>query len=220
MANYWEYNGTTWIKESPLRGLTGLGGGAVMSSMAGETDSPNPWTHDGTYTWTGSNTIGTRIDGGENISWGQNLTEFTFQWEVYINPSATNNSWHLQVTPGWSETGGLLIGIYNTWKVSIAGPQLGGYGAQAPSNLTSATWHTIRYAFDHDGGSSGKNQQLIYYNGSIEQTDNTTGQQTYVTWSTGIWGGAGRQGPTQPFQTAFNGGIRNLKLTDTFNAQF
>ena len=218
MANYWEYNGTIHIKESPLRGLTGMGGGAVMSSQVsgGGSGPESPWTHDSTYNPVGA---GVRIDGGSDIgsSWAHQMTALTFQWEVYIS-SASSNSWHLQVTPGWTDAGGLLIGIYSNWKVSIAGPSLGGYGFQANDNLPGSSWQTIRYSFGRVDGSNSK--QRLYYNGSSQGSTNSGYDQPYITFNTGIWGGAGRQSPNNSFTTAFSGGIRNLKLKDEFDSTF
>ena len=219
MANYWEYNGTIHIKESPLRGLTGMGGGAVMMSQVtpGGGGGGNTWTHDGTYS---GFTTGVRIDGGSNInaSWADEMTALTFQWDVYVNSNASGNSWHLQVSPGWSDTGGMLIGIYSTWRVSIAGPQLGGYGFQANDNLPSNSWQTIRYAFGRVDGSNSK--QRLYYNGNSQGATNSGYNQPYITFNNGIWGGAGRQNANTSFSTPFSGAIRNLKLSDTFDDTF
>lgn len=221
MANYWEYNGTTWIKESPLRGLTGMGGGAVMSSQQSAAGGAETWTHDSTYT---GFTTGVRIDGGSNISesWAQNMQEFTFQWEVYINSDATTNSWHLQVTPGWdTDAGGLLIGIHGSWKVSIAGPQLGGYGHIADDNLPGQTWTECRYCFQASALHAGSYvKQRIYYGDTNQGETDGSYTQAYVTWDTGIWGGAGRQAPGTTFSLPFSGGIRNLKLADQYDYTF
>ena len=219
MANYWEYNGTTFIKESPVRGLTGMGGGAVMSSAASGGASGPPWETSAGAVGPKSFTAGERLDGGSNIGadWADQMTNLTFQWEVYINSSATNNSWHLTVTPGWTDAGGLLIGIYSTWRISIAGPQLGGYGMVADSNLPSGSWQTCRYTFGREPGNA---KQKVYLNGSADSTESTNYNQAYITFNTGIWGGAGRTNANSAWSSFFNGGLRNLKLTDTYDATF
>tara|TARA_B100000427_G_C15478350_1_gene581750 strand:- start:695 stop:1348 length:654 start_codon:yes stop_codon:yes gene_type:complete len=217
MANYWEYNGTIHIKESPLRGLTGMGGGAVMSSQS---SSGNTWTHNSSYS---GFTTGVRIDGGSVIDedWAENMQELTFQWEVYVNSGASSNSWHIQVTPGWdTDAGGLLIGIQGTWKVSIAGPQLGGYGYTSTNDLPGQTWTECRYCFMASALHAGNNAKQRVYYGDTSQGEQTTHNQSYITFDTGIWGGAGRQSPNTSFTTAFSGSIRNLKLTDTYAATF
>ena len=213
---------------APLRGMTGMGGGVVMSGAksagGGSSFTCDTSTADAcyaqSYSWDGT-------QGGESVfnSGGlpgpsfDNCTRFTIQWDIYVDSNAATNSWHMQATPGWYDGEGVLIGVYSTWKISIAGPQLGGYGFQASGDLPANTWYRVKYQFGVNGQGANQGQALYYSTDEGEtwtsQGTNNGHSQPSVTWNQGIWAGAGRNNSTSTWQLPFAGDIRNFEIWDT-----
>lgn len=216
------------IFHSPIRGMSGMGGGLVMSGAksaggGGPTLDCTASTADACYaqeySWDGT-------QGGESVfnAGGlpgpsfDNCQRFTIQWDIYVDSAAQSNSWHMQATPGWYDGEGVLIGIFATRKVSIAGPQLGGYGFQANDNIPDETWTRIKYQFGV-GGNGANQGQAIYYSSDDGATWTSQGSsnnynQPSITWNQGIWAGAGRNTSTGTWQLPFAGDIRNFELWD------
>lgn len=209
---------------APLRGMTGMGGGVVMSGAKSSgsafcNDSTADYCDAQSYSWDGT-------QGGEQVfnSGGlpgpsfDNCNRFTIQWDVYVDATAATNSWHMQATPGWYDGEGVLIGIYSTWRVSIAGPQLGGYGFAAASNLPSGAWYRIKYQFGVSGAGANQGQALYYSTDEgatwTSQGSSTGYTQPSITWNQGIWAGAGRNNSTSNWELPFAGDIRNFELWD------
>jgi len=216
------------LKYAPVRGLTGMGGGSVLSG-AKSSSGAAPFSCDTStagycsaqsYSFPGSQTVGTQVfDSGTPGPAFSSMPRFTIQWDVWIDATANSNNWHMQATPGWNSSEGILIGIYATWKVAIAGPQLGGYGFQANDDLPSGAWRRIKYQFGVSGNGAIGGQALFYSSDggatfTSQGTHNTHNQPT-VTWNQGIWAGAGRQTSGSTWSEPFAGDVRNLELWDT-----
>ena len=212
------------LKYSPVRGLTGMGGGSVLSGAksSGSTfcnDSTAGYCSGQEYSFDGTQNGEQVFNSGTPGPAFNAMPRFTLQWDLYIDGTASGNSWHMQATPGWNEGDGLLIGVYNNWKIAVAGPQLGGYGFISDTNLPSGDWRRIKYQFGvNSNGASGG--QACYYSSNEGSTWSTQGSdnnknQTTVTWNTGIWAGAGRQTPNSNWQEPFAGDVRNLEIWDT-----
>lgn len=155
-----------------------------------------------TYTFDGTQTSATDLSSG--ISLGV-LADFDLEFDLY-HEAGNGNDWMLN-NGGYNETNGILIGLYNSAKVAIAGNGIGGYGYYSSTDTTLDTWMHILIECRFSGSTKTIH---TYYDGT-SQGQNSGYTTTGINWNR-LYIGMGKSQDSDNWSSAFYGSIKNIGI--------